>query len=149
MTAEIRAATLADVASIVAIERGSFADPWSATAFAGMLSGPRTRMQVVTDSGSVVGYAVLLLAPPDADLADLAIAPDARGRGLGRALLDAVIAAARDAGVSRIFLEVRESNAPAIALYERAGFAECGKRSRYYRDPVEDALVYRMNVEPE
>jgi ribosomal-protein-alanine N-acetyltransferase len=146
VSAELRPAASDDLAAIAAIARESFADPWSPASFAGMLGGARTRMMVVSDAAKVVGYSVLLLAPPDADLADLAVDVAARGKGYGRMLLEGVLATAQAEGVINVYLEVRESNARAVALYERAGFIECGKRRRYYRAPVEDARVYRKLV---
>ena len=70
----------------------------------------------------------------------------AQRQGTGRLLLGGVLAAARAEHVRHIYLEVRESNAPAIALYEHAGFRQCGVRRRYYREPVEDAKVLRLDV---
>ena len=146
MTVALRAATGDDVDAIAEIERACFSDPWSAASFAGLLSGPRVRMTVAEDGGEVVGYSVLLLVPPDSDLANFAVAPRAQRQGTGRLLLGGVLAAARAEHVRHIYLEVRESNAPAIALYEHAGFRQCGVRRRYYREPVEDAKVMRLDV---
>ena len=123
-----------------------FPIPWSPASFAGLLSGQRVRLTVAVDGGAVAGYSVLLLAAPDADLANFAVAPKARRRGIGRKLLEGVIASAQVAGVAHIYLEVRESNAAAIALYEHAGFRACGVRRKYYREPVEDARVLRLDV---
>jgi ribosomal-protein-alanine N-acetyltransferase len=146
LTASLRQATHKDVDAIAAIERVAFSDPWSAASFAGLVAGPRVRMTVAEDRGLVVGYSVLLLAGPDADLANLAVDPVARGRGLGRLLLDGALRSARDARVRFVYLEVRESNARAIALYESAGFKQFGERRRYYRQPVENARVLRLDL---
>ena len=133
-----------DLGAISSIERLAFSDPWSEASFAGLLSGPRVRLTVADDGSVVVGYSVLMLALPDADLANLAVAPSARGRGVGRQLLTGVVATARGAGIEHVYLEVRQSNARAIALYESAGFRAFSVRRRYYTDPVEDARVLRL-----
>jgi ribosomal-protein-alanine N-acetyltransferase len=146
VTVALRPATGADLDAIVEIERMSFSDPWSAASFAGLLSGPRVRMTVADDDGQVVGYSVLLLVPPDSDLANFAVVPRARRRGTGRLLLAGVLSQARAENVRHVYLEVRKSNAAAIALYERAGFQQCGVRRRYYREPVEDARVLRLDI---
>jgi ribosomal-protein-alanine N-acetyltransferase len=134
---------------MVEIEESSFSDPWSATAFAGYLSDSNVGRALVTVAESasrVVGYSVMLFALPDADLANIAVAPGARGQGTGRLLLDRTIMAAKAVGTRTVFLEVRASNQAAIRMYERAGFAQFGRRRRYYRDPVEDALALRLDV---
>lgn len=142
----LRPATGEDINSIAVIEQLAFSDPWSEASFAGLLSGPRVRLTVAEANYAVVGYSVLLLARPDADLANLAVAPAARGYGIGRKLLDGVVATARRSGVEHVYLEVRQSNARAIALYQSVGFRAFGVRKRYYREPVEDAHVLRLEL---
>jgi ribosomal-protein-alanine N-acetyltransferase len=150
VSARLRPATGSDLDAIVAIENAAFSDPWSGASFAGLLGGSHVLVTVAENAQrTVVGYSVLLLAGTDADLANLAVSPRARGRGIGRVLLNGVIASARAAGVRRLYLEVRESNARAIGLYEAAGFKAFGRRRRYYADPVEDARVLRLEIEPE
>ena len=149
MSARLRPATPRDIDAIAAIERTAFSDPWSPTSFAGLLRSPRALLSVAEDAQrAVAGYSVLLLAGPDADLANLAVAPKSRGRGIGRLLLSGVLDAARAAGVQYVYLEVRDSNERAIALYMAAGFGQFGRRRRYYKDPVEDARVLRIELKP-
>jgi len=145
----LRPANGEDLNSISVIERLAFSDPWSEASFAGLLSGQRVRLTVAEADHAVVGYSVLLLATPDADLANLAVAPAARGFGIGRKLLDGVVKTARGAGVEYMYLEVRQSNARAIALYESVGFRPFSVRRKYYREPVEDAHVLRLELRPE
>jgi ribosomal-protein-alanine N-acetyltransferase len=142
----LRTAQPGDTMAIAALEEKIFSDPWSAASFDGMVINPRVRFVVAEDEGAVVGYSVLMYAFPDADLANLAVAPAARGKGIGRRLVENVVDDARTAGIEEIYLEVRDSNARAIALYESAGFRACGRRRRYYRDPVEDARVLRLTL---
>jgi ribosomal-protein-alanine N-acetyltransferase len=149
MTLVLRAANDADVDAISRIERLAFSDPWSPAAFAGMVHAPRVRINVAEDRDAIVGYSVLLLAGMDADLANLAVDPAARGKGVGRRLLDGALNAARAADVRHVYLEVRDSNARAITLYESAGFRPFGRRRRYYTEPVEDARVLRLVLSAE
>jgi len=98
-----------------------------------------------------VAYGVLMLAPGEAQLLNLSVVPDARRHGLGSELLAQFLDDALRLGAEQVFLEVRESNAPAIALYERAGFKPVARREAYYPQgsdgrPREDALVMRRGV---
>jgi [ribosomal protein S18]-alanine N-acetyltransferase len=160
MTPAIRLATPRDLPGMLAIERSSFSDPWSEEAFSTALRLDRMRVFVAEESGEthvavggaaarrLVGYVVALAAGAEADIADLAVASDARRRGIGRMLLERIIAELGDEGVQSVYLEVRESNRAARALYEAGGFAAVGVRRRYYRQPVEDALILRREVGP-
>lgn len=145
----VRPATAADVDAVAAIERASFADPWSRESFAALLRRTEVRFRVVELDGAVAGYSVAWFVTDEGELANLAVAPDARGRGIGGALLDELLAAAAIARVQVVYLEVRESNAAARALYASRRFEEIGRRRNYYRRPVEDALVLRWRAAPE
>jgi ribosomal-protein-alanine N-acetyltransferase len=140
----LRPARHEDITEMVEIEEASFSDPWSAASFAGYLSDSNAGRAIVTvaeSSGHVVGYSVILFALPDADLANIAVAPLARGQGTGSLLLERTILAAKTVGT-----QTRASNDSAIRMYERAGFSEFSRRRRYYRDPVEDARVLRLDL---
>lgn len=99
-------------------------------------------------TGKVVGFGVLWWGGGEAELANLAIHPQWQGGGRGGDLLDALLAEAGIRGVTRVFLEVRESNAPARALYQSRGFIPVGRRRRYYQKPTEDALVLSLELNP-
>lgn len=146
----IRDATVADVDAIAEIERTTFSDPWSPRSFRELVGRPDVVFEVaVTDDGPnapVVGYATLYLAGADGDLANLATAAGARRRGTGRRLLRHALDTARTRGTHVVFLEVRESNLLARALYESEGFTGVGRRARYYAHPVEDALILRKEL---
>jgi [ribosomal protein S18]-alanine N-acetyltransferase len=105
--------------------------PWSAADFAGFLSDPLAFLLVEGDAGFLLGRAVA----GEAELLTLAVAPDARRRGLGRKLLARFLYQARLRGADDAFLEVSAENPPAIALYESAGFVRAGLRRGYYADP--------------
>jgi ribosomal-protein-alanine N-acetyltransferase len=96
--------------------------------------------------GAVRGFAVASLMPPLADLESIAVAREYQRRGLGRLLISSLISELRTAEVEELWLEVRISNTAATALYRRAGFAETGCRTRYYADPVEDALLMSVKL---
>jgi ribosomal-protein-alanine N-acetyltransferase len=95
----------------------------------------------------IVGYVVGFSVGEDAEILNVAVAPDCRGRGLAGQMLDAVLIQLGARGVRAAFLEVRESNEAARSLYRSRGFGEIGRRQRYYRRPVEDALVLRKFLE--
>ena len=152
----IRSAVHEDLPAMVAIERASFSDPWTAETIASALALERMRVLVAEegrdgrrDGGRrLAGYVVALLTGEEAEIADLAVEPGARRRGIGRALLDRTLAELADEGVRTLFLEVRESHRAARALYERAGFRAVGRRRGYYRHPVEDALLLKREMGP-
>lgn len=95
---------------------------------------------------TIAGYVVALEAADEGEILNLAVAPFGRRHGLGRALVQQVVATLRARGVRQMYLEVRESNAPARALYAAQGFRELGRRKQYYRRPVEDAIVLRLDA---
>lgn len=152
----IRHATLADVEAVAAIERAAFSDPWSARSFREMVGRPDVVFEVAETQGgaegggggarAIAGYAILYLADADGDLANLATAAAARRKGVGRRLLRHSLETARGRGAHLVFLEVRESNQAARALYESEGFTGVGRRARYYAHPVEDALILRKEL---
>ena len=141
----IRAARRDDVDDVAAIERQAFADPWSVGSFRALFGNPLVHFAIAEDmiTGRIYGYVVAWMVVDEAEIANLAVADDARGTCIGARLLDHAIDAARGRKSRVVFLEVRESNAPARALYASRGFEVAGRRAKYYRKPVEDALVLR------
>jgi [ribosomal protein S18]-alanine N-acetyltransferase len=95
-------------------------------------------------AGRVQGFLVARHVASEWELENIVVAPLARRKGLGQQLLDALLVAARETNSSSVFLEVRESNAAARCLYEKAAFEQTGRRKSYYTDPVEDAVLYRF-----
>ena len=98
------------------------------------------------EAGEVAGFAVASVLPPQAELETIAVAAEAQRRGVGRILFAALAEELGIAPVQELFLEVRASNAPALALYRSLGFRETGRRPRYYVDPVEDALLLTLRL---
>ena len=137
-----------DVEAVAALERELFAhDPWSPEQLWGELAHvPDTRWYAVhEDELGVDGYVGLYAVPPQADVQTIAVAPRSQGRGLGRALLGALVAQAASRGCTQLLLEVRDDNEPAITLYESAGFERQGRRRDYYGRGL-DALVLRLRL---
>ncbi len=143
----IAEAAPAQLAELVAIERSCFTDPWSERALGDAVDNPQILTLVATEPerGAVVGYVVAWFVLDEGDIANVAVAEEWRGRGVGAALLDAALARARARGVGALHLEVRASNAVARALYASRGFVEVGRRRGYYRRPPEDAIVLRLD----
>ncbi len=140
----IRAARAADVDAIHAIEVASFGDPWKRVGFRDLILAGAATVVVATDtSDAPIGFGILVSAADEAEIANVAVAPAARRRGVGAALVDHLLAAAERAGAAAIYLEVRESNAAARALYHHKGFCDVSRRRGYYRLPDEDAIVMR------
>ncbi len=143
-----------DVEDAHALETALFPDPWSVETFWSELAHvPETRHYLVARDGTaLVGYAGLAAAGGhgahggQADVQTLAVAPAAQGRGLGRRLLDALVAEARRRGATEVLLEVRAENAPAQALYAGAGFERIAVRRGYYRPGNTDAHVLRLRL---
>lgn len=135
-----------DLPALLRIEREAFPIPWSERAFRLVMRRDPGAVLVAERSGRVAGYAALWVSADEAELADLAVAPEHRRRGVGRTLLRACLREAAARGASEIFLQVRESNGPARSLYREAGFREAGRRTGYYRAPAEDALVFMREI---
>lgn len=110
---------------------------------------PGTVGLVSTELDEPIGYFLAREILGTAEVLNLAVVPERRGRGLGGALLDAGLTAVRARGGSEVFLEVRASNAVAQGLYARRGFQMEGRRRGYYRRPDEDALVLRLLMQPD
>ena len=141
----IRPAQPADVAAVAAIERAVFSDPWSANDFSECLAA-ETPFLVALRGQKVAGYAVAHFAADEGEILNLGVATAQRRGGVGRALVERLLEELRDRGVRVVYLEVRESNAAARRLYESLGFAAVGRRARYYRRPVEDAVILRAGI---
>ena len=135
-----------DIEPIMAIERASFSSPWSARFFLDELKSPYARSLLAEIDGAIIGYALYWMLPIDADVHNLAVHPAFRRRGIGRSLLEAVVAKAREQGLTRVTLEVRQSNQAAQRLYESLGFVAQGVRKGYYSDDGEDALVMALTL---
>jgi ribosomal-protein-alanine N-acetyltransferase len=133
----------ADLDQVCAIERASFGTPWSKPLFEEELKRPALCHWIVAEGapGEVLAYGGFWLAVDEAHFTNLAVRGDRRGLGLGRRLLLALLDKARGLGCVRATLEVRPSNAAALALYLGEGFSVAAMRPHYYTDDGEDALI--------
>jgi [ribosomal protein S18]-alanine N-acetyltransferase len=162
---QIRTATLDDLSRILEIERATeTAAHWTENDYRAAIAGTELRrltevlemdetdsllVQFADESRfapepGIQGYAVAQILDAEMEIENVVIAQDLRRFGLGALLLEHLLKSARNQGVRRIFLEVRESNAAALRLYEKAGFVTNGKRKNYYSDPPEDALLLEI-----
>ena len=135
------------VPQVAALEKLCFSDPWSEESISGELNNRYSFWLVAEDDGVVLGYIGSQISFPEADVMNVAVHPDSRRRGIAAILVEALVRHLRSMDCTSLTLEVRASNAPAIALYEKLGFALVGRRPNYYRHPKEDALIMRKEWE--
>jgi ribosomal-protein-alanine N-acetyltransferase len=139
--------TVEDLPAVAVIEREAFSDPWSEKSFREALAHPAIYFVAARgDEGQVLGYVVAWFVADEGQIANLAVAPSAWGKGIGRSLLDAALREAVLRKATEVYLEVRDSNERARRLYRSRGFEEVGRRREYYRRPVEDAIVLRRTL---
>ena len=146
--ARLRPMREADLDAVMRIEEQAYPFPWTRWIMRDCLHAGYA-MWVQERAGEIVGYGVLSIAVGEAHVLNLCTAPGHEGEGLGRRMLQALLRVARGGGAQRVFLEVRPSNPRAIALYERSGFNEIGRRPRYYPAADhgrEDAIVMAMEL---
>ena len=144
---EIVKMTSAHVAAIAELEKLCFSDPWSENSISSELTSRLSYWLVALEGEQVVGYIGSQSVLGQSDMMNVAVHPDHRRKGIAEALILALSQALKTGGNQSLTLEVRASNAPAIALYEKLGFASVGRRPGYYRHPKEDALIMRKEWE--
>ena len=157
----IRPASVADIPEMIRMEQLSqsaahwteqqyqqlFASVGAASARLVLVAEPsETIAQGANSAGNIQGFLVARHLAPEWELENVVVAQTARRRGLGKRLLEALLARARETNSEAVFLEVRESNASARALYGSAGFLQTGRRKGYYAAPTEDAILYRRSL---
>jgi [ribosomal protein S18]-alanine N-acetyltransferase len=136
---EVRRLAYSDLPAVISIERRSFPAPWSLAMFVLELSKPSGICLAATEAGELQGYLVCSRYDRVWHLMNVAVAPEQRRRGVARRLIGQLIE--EGGGQLPFTLEVRVSNAEAIAMYESLGFRSAGVRPRYYQDNGEDALI--------
>lgn len=134
-----------DLAWVASQDRVLYPFPWSEGNFSDSMSAGYS-CWMMRDGVAPVGYAVLMRVIDEAHILNISVVADRQRGGLGQRLLDHLASTAREAGATQLFLEVRPSNAAALALYARAGFETIGRRKGYYpaEGGREDALVMRL-----
>lgn len=125
------------------LEKLTFSDAWSPSSLLSSFESPHSLFFAATDdqSGALLGYSIVYCLSGEAEILNIAVDVYQRERGIGSALMQAMIDGAAARGCEIFLLEVRESNTPAIALYEKFGFQTIGRRKNYYVKPTEDALI--------
>ena len=136
----------AHVAQIAELEKRCFSDPWSEKSIAYELTLRISYWLVALDGETVAGYIGSQSVMGESDMMNVAVSPDYRRQGIGEALVKTLCDDLKAQGNTCITLEVRVSNAPAVALYEKLGFREVGRRPNYYHNPKEDALIMRKEL---
>ena len=134
------------VAQIAQLEKLCFSDPWSENSIASELENKLAYWLVATEGETVAGYIGSQTVIDETDMMNVAVHPDYRRQGIGRDLVLALSEALQNKGIRGLLLEVRQSNMPAIALYEQLGFRQVGLRPNYYRNPKENALILRKEL---
>ena len=137
-----------DLDEVTAIENGCFTDPWSRQSFADSLEQKNADLLVVEEEkGHVAGYCCIYRVMDEGEIVNVAVSPEYRKQGYGVEMVGRLIRQSGEAGVRRFFLEVRESNIAGQKLYERLGFAACGKRRGFYEQPKEDAVLMSLQTD--
>ncbi len=126
---------------ILEIERASFSVPWSERSFMEEIRAPEAVFLVAEEDGSVGGFCILRQFLDEGEIFNIAVSEKHRRCGMGEALLSAALREGALKGLRRVFLEVRQSNLPAVSLYEKLGFEKIGLRKNYYEKPTEDAIL--------
>lgn len=146
---EIRVMNKADIPEVLEIEHLSFSTPWTEGMFASELNNPKCRYFTAVERDSILGFAGVFMVLDEGYINNIAVAPQARCRGVGSLLMSTLIEYARSIELSFLTLEVRETNNSAISLYSSLGFIEVGKRRGYYEHPKEDAVLMTYRINPE
>ena len=137
----IRCALPDDIPAVAALERETFSLGAEESALERMRQNPNSVILCAAEDGTLVGYAYFQFVLDEGYVGNLAVRPECRRRGIGEALTCAMADKAREKGLSFLTLEVRESNLPAIRLYEKCGYETVGVRRNYYEKPRENALL--------
>ena len=135
------------VPHVAELEKICFSDPWSEKSVASELYNSLSCWLVAEENGVVTGYVGSQTVIDESDMMNVAVHPDHRRKGIAEALVVELVEALKKRESHCLTLEVRASNEPAKALYEKLGFAQVGLRKNYYRNPKEDALILRKEWE--
>lgn len=145
----IRPMEMRDIDAIAQMEQQIFTLPWSRDAFRREIEeNIVARYLVLEDGAKILAYGGIWLVIDEAHVTNIAVHPDARGKGYGERITRALMKLAADTCMGMITLEVRRSNAAAQALYHKVGFLDVGYRKRYYEDNKEDALIMYAPLPP-
>ena len=135
------------VPQVAQLEKICFSDPWSELSIGQELTNIWAHWLVALDGDAVAGYVGSQSSIDESDIMNVAVHPDYRRQGIAENLINNLVEDLKSRGSHALMLEVRVSNDPAIALYEKLGFQQVGRRKNYYRNPKEDALILRKEWE--
>lgn len=138
---EIRPMSEEDTFAVSQIEQGIFSLPWSRKSFADACANADNVYLVCEADGVIAGYCGMWTVLGEGNITNMAVSPDYRRCGIAEMLMQAMEKYGEDKKVTSYFLEVRQSNMPAISLYEKMGYKNIGIRKRFYEKPVEDAVI--------
>ena len=141
--------TAETVPAVSKLENACFSTPWSEKSIRGEMNNEWAFWLTAMEGESLLGYIGIQFGLDGGDIMTIATEPELRGKGIGKKLVLAAVEQLQEKHLGYLTLEVRPSNSPAIALYESLGFREVGRRKKYYRDPVEDALLMTKFFEEE
>ena len=141
MRIDIKEATLNDIADIVRIEQACFSTPWTEQGVSESIENENTHLYLALADGEAAGYMGVQIFSGEGYVTNVATLPEYRRQGVAKALIERVL----QNEMEFLTLEVRESNAPAIALYESLGFERVGVRPHFYRNPDENAVLMTKN----
>lgn len=147
---KVRKMILEDLDQILEIERICFSVPWSKDSFLLELSSPIAYyLTAVDDKGYIAGYGGMWCVAEEGNITNIGVRKECRRQGIASLILEGLLKYALIVKLEAIHLEVRESNLPALALYENYGFKRVGQRQGYYQKPVEDALLFSLFLKEE
>ena len=137
----IRVLTQEDIEQVLQIEKDSFSMPWTRRSFEEVVHNPQDLYLVVDKDSEIIGYCGLWAVLEEGQITNVAIKKEYRHQGIGRLMMEALLAEGKNRGLTQFTLEVRESNLPARALYRSLGFTEIGVRPGFYDKPKESAVI--------
>ena len=142
MTFSVRDAQAGDVSLIAELEKLCFSLPWNEKQILSQYpDGMHDFLVCAAEDGSLAGYVGMMYVLDEGYVANVAVSPEYRRRGVADMLIDELLRRAKEHELSFVTLEVRQSNAPARALYAKHGFTDVGLRKKYYESPTEDAIL--------
>lgn len=138
---EIRQMQLDDLEQVMEIENENFSVPWTETGFFSFLIREDTLFLVAQEGEEILGYCGVVMVQDEGDITNVAVKKNRQNQGVGKKLMEELVKYTEQEGVTRLFLEVRASNEPAIHLYQNMGFVQTGIRKNYYEEPREDGIM--------
>ena len=143
----IRKAAICDASQIAEIENVCFALPWSEKSISDFIGESNTLILVAVYKNLIVGYIGMYHSFGESDITNVAVLPQYRNNGIAGRLINALRDYCRSNGITKVRLEVRQSNNPAISLYKKHGFYEVGVRNNFYSHPKENAVLMDLDIE--